>query len=544
MSAIAGTRRLVRLALRRDRVQLSVWLLVLTGLLAASAAVTAGEFPTAEDRVLAAQLIASSPALLLLRGPAADASSAGLIMADVAPIVAALAALMSALAVIRHTRHNEETGRAELVGSAAVGRLALPAAALMVAVTASLVLGALFASVLVANDLPLQGALAAGAAMAAVGATFAAVAALAAQLTATARAASALAGMAIAAAYLLRGLGDLFGTPTADGTSVTPAWPLWLSPFGWAVQMHPFDEPNWWVLAPSAALIAAVTALALFLAARRDLGFGLIPPRRGPASADRALLSPFGLAWRLQRGLFIGWAVGLALISAVFGSLGEQVGAMASNEQFRAILDQLSRGRGGELEDVFFTFVMGIVGMATTVFTVQALLVMRAEEAEGRLEPMLGTAVRRSVWMGSYIGSAVLGTLALLVLAGASAGLAYGLVAGDVAARLAELIPAAVVQAPAVLVLAGIAVAAFGALPRLASALTWGAVGAVLLITFLGDVLELPDAVRDLSPFSHLPPLPGADAGAGPILVLLAVAAGLTAIGLLAFRRRDLAIRA
>ena len=543
MSAIAGTRRLVRLALRRDRRQLGVWLLVLTGLLAASAAVTAGEYPTAEDRVLAAQLIASSPALLLLRGPAADASTAGLIMADVAPIVAALAGLMSALAVVRHTRHNEETGRAELVGSAAVGRLALPAAALIVAVVASLVLGALFAAVLLADDLPLEGALAAGAAMAAVGATFAAVAALAAQLTATARAASALAGVAIAAAYLLRGLGDLFGTPTADGTSVTPAWPLWLSPFGWAAQMRPFDGPNWWVLVPSAALIVAVTALALFLAARRDIGFGLIPPRRGPATADRALLSPLGLAWRLQRGLFIGWAVGLALISAVFGSLGEQVGAMASNEQFRAILDQLSRGRGGELEDVFFTFVMGIVGMAATVFTVQALLVMRAEEAEGRLEPMLGTAVRRSVWMGSYIASAVLGTLALLVLAGASAGLAYGLVAGDVAARIAELIPAAVVQAPAVLVLAGIAVAAFGALPRLASGLTWAAVGAALLITFLGDVLELPDAVRDLSPFSHLPALPAADASTGPILVLLAVAAGLAAIGLLGFRRRDLAIR-
>ena len=544
MSAIAGTRRLVRLALRRDRLQLSVWLLVLTGLLAASAAVTAGEYPTAEDRVLAAQLIASSPALLLLRGPATDASIAGLLMADVAPIVAALAGLMSALAVIRHTRHNEETGRAELVGSAAVGRLALPAAALIVAGTASLVLGALFAAVLIANSLPLEGALAAGAAMAAVGATFAALAALAAQLTATARAASALAGVTIAAAYLLRGLGDLFGTPTADGTSVSPAWPLWLSPFGWAAQMRPFEGPNWWVLAPSAALIAAVIALALLLAARRDVGFGLIPPRRGPSAADRGLLSPLGLAWRLQRGLVIGWAVGLSLVGAIFGSLGEQVGAMAGNEQFRAILDQLSRGQGGDLDDVFFSFVMGIVGMAATVFAAQALLVLRAEEADGRLEPILGTAIPRSVWIGGHIAVAVLGTLALLVLAGASAGLAYGLVAGDVAARLVELIPAAVVQAPAVLVLAGLAVAAFGALPRLAAGLTWAAVGGVLLITFLGDVLELPDAVRDLSPFSHLPALPAADVSAGPIAALLAIAAGLAAIGLVSFRRRDLAIRA
>ncbi len=43
MSGFAGTGRLVRLALRRDRIQLPVWLVVLAGLLAASAAVTAGE---------------------------------------------------------------------------------------------------------------------------------------------------------------------------------------------------------------------------------------------------------------------------------------------------------------------------------------------------------------------------------------------------------------------------------------------------------------------------------------------------------------------
>jgi ABC-2 type transport system permease protein len=517
---------------------------VLTGLLAASASVTAAEYPTAEDRVVAAQLIASSPALLLLRGPAADASTASLIMADVAPIVAAMAALMSAPAVIRHTRHNEETGRAKLVGSAAVGRLAMPAAALIVAVGASLALGTLFVGVLLANALPLGGgALAVGAALAAVAASFAAVAALTAQLTATARAASALAGAVIAGAYLIRGLGDLFGAVTADGTSVTPAWPLWLSPFGWAAQVRSFDGPNWWLFAPSAALFVAVAALALFVAARRDVGFGLIPPRRGPAVADRGLLSPLGLAWRLQRGLFIGWAVGLSLIGAVFGSLGEHVGAMAGNEQFRAILDQLARGQGGDLADLFFSFVMGIVGMAATVFAVQALLTARAEEADGRLEPILGTAVPRVAWIGSHIAEVVLGILALLVLAGASAGLAYGLVAGDLGARIAELVPAALIQAPAVLVLAGIAVTAFGLLPALSSAVTWAAAGAVLLLTLLGDLLELPDALLDLSPFSHLPELPAADLSPGPILALLAVAAGAIVIGLVGFRRRDLAVR-
>jgi ABC-2 type transport system permease protein len=65
--------------------------------------------------------------------------------------------------------------------------------------------------------------------------------------------------------------------------------------------------------------------------------------------------------------------------------------------------------------------------------------------------------------------------------------------------------------------------------------------GACVLVSILGPLLGLPDWVLDLSPFQHVPQLPAADFAAGPLLALCAVAAGLTAAGLAAFRRRDLA---
>ena len=40
---------------------------------------------------------------------------------------------MSLMVVIRHTRAEEETGRAELIGATAVGRHAIPAAAVVAA---------------------------------------------------------------------------------------------------------------------------------------------------------------------------------------------------------------------------------------------------------------------------------------------------------------------------------------------------------------------------------------------------------------------------
>jgi ABC-2 type transport system permease protein len=45
--------------------------------------------------------------------------------------------------------------------------------------------------------------------------------------------------------------------------------------------------------------------------------------------------------------------------------------------------------------------------------------------------------------------------------------------------------------------------------------------------------------VLDLSPFEHVPQLPAADFALAPLLWLCAVAAALIAVGLVAFRRRN-----
>jgi ABC-2 type transport system permease protein len=105
---------------------------------------------------------------------------------------------------------------------------------------------------------------------------------------------------------------------------------------------------------------------------------------------------------------------------------------------------------------------------------------------------------------------------------------------------MGQLLGAALVQLPAVWVLAGIAVALFGLVPRLAAA-AWGALVAFLLLTEFGSFLNLSRWVTDLSPFSHVPKLPGGTFTATPLLWLTAIAVALIAVGLAALRRRDLA---
>jgi ABC-2 type transport system permease protein len=61
-----------------------------------------------------------------------------------------------------------------------------------------------------------------------------------------------------------------------------------------------------------------------------------------------------------------------------------------------------------------------------------------------------------------------------------------------------------------------------------------------VVIDFFGPVLNLSQPILDLSPFVHLPKLPGVAFQATPIAWLLGIGAVLAAVGLAGFRRRDL----
>jgi ABC-2 type transport system permease protein len=118
-------------------------------------------------------------------------------------------------------------------------------------------------------------------------------------------------------------------------------------------------------------------------------------------------------------------------------------------------------------------------------------------------------------------------------------GLVHGARSGDVGGELPRILGASLVQLPAALLPAALAAALFGLLPG-ATPVAWLFVGAILLIAQLGPVLELNQWVMDVSPFTHLPRLPGGDVTAVPLVWLGALVLLLGAAGLATFRRRDL----
>ncbi|RKN22588.1 anibiotic ABC transporter [Micromonospora musae] len=538
MSAFTGTGRLTRLALRRDRIRLGIWIFGTPLLGYALAASVAGVYPDEAARHGYATTSASSLVARAFNGPIAGTDLGAVVVAETYATLAVLVALLSTFAVVRHTRQNEETGRAELLGASVVGRYALLTAALLVVVGVNLLAAALLAVVFAGAGLPLAGSLAAAAAIGGVGVAFTGVAAVTAQLTVTSRGANALAAAAVGLSFLLRAAGDVFGEQSADGTRVESAWPSWLSPMGWGNQVRAYTGERWWTLALPVALLIAAVALAYALAQRRDLGAGLLAARRGPGRAATWLLSPAGLAWRLQRGTLLGWAIGVGVLGISMGVAADEFNAMIA-ENPAAAEAIAAMGGGAELVDGYLAAMLGLYALAIGAYVVQALLRVRADEADGVLEAVLATAVSRGRWLGTQVAAALLGATVLLLLGGITTGIGYGLVDGDPVGKALALCGAAALRLPALLVVAGVVTALFGLLPRWSVALSWAALMVFLLLGQLGAVLELPQGALDLSPYTHVPAAPAVDPTALPLLVLAAVAAALLATGAAAFRRRD-----
>ncbi|MEO5610675.1 MAG: hypothetical protein ABIQ61_00730, partial [Ornithinibacter sp.] len=277
----------------------------------------------------------------------------------------------------------------------------------------------------------------------------------------------------------------------------------------------------------------ALSAAAIALADRRDLGSALHRPGPGPARASRLLRHPVGLAAYVHRSSFVGWLVGSVVLGATMGLLAQQaVDALLGNP---ALSDLVTTG-GGDPVDGFLAVTQLYLAVIACGYVVQSFGSLRAEETGGRLEPQLAGVVPRWRWLGAHV-VVVLGGLVLIIVASA---LVFGLTTswstGD-SGYVASLLAAGLAFLPAELVISGIALALFGLLPR-AYAVAWAAFGATAFIAFLGAGLQMPGWMLDLAPTTHVGTPPQGALDATALVVLSLLAAVLVVVAFAGFRRR------
>jgi ABC-2 type transport system permease protein len=529
MSGLAGTGGLIRLIVRRDRWVLALWLLVILVIVVGPAASIGEIYPTAAARQARFDQIMNVPAFMLFQSRVFDTSPGALVVQQAFGGGTLCAALGAVVFVVRHTRTEEQAGRRELLGATAVGRNAPLAAVLVVMFGAGGALAVLGAVGLTSNGLPADGSVAFGLVIGSAVWLAAAATAVVAQVTENSRVASIGTFALFYGFHMVRGLSAMGGDALA--------WLAWLVPSGWLEQVRPFAGDRWWIFGLLIGLMLVLLWVALALSARRDLASGLLPARLGPAVAAAGLRTPLALAWRMHRGLL--WtAVAAAAVMSLATGLTGGGDVMQEYAQGAWVQDYAARMGLDSPSDALFVYVVFVFVFPIAMYGIMATLRLRAEETRGGAEAVLAVPVSRLQWAVSHLVFAMAVPAGLLLIIGLGFGLGLGAATGDVSGQLTHMLSITVPLIPAVWVIVGITMAAYGLFGP-----TWGLAGwVVLAVGILGEILVkmgMPEWLfLATSPFAHVNPY--WQPTTVTVLVLTLIAGALTVIGLAGLRRRDL----
>jgi|SRR5690625_1562597 len=529
-SSLAGMWTLLRFMLRRDRIRTSAWVVGVgfSGLVFASAMTSVYE--TQED-VEGIAAILEDPVMRMMVGPAfgVDAPthermfSAGFVL-----FIYIAIALFSVFTVVRHTRAEEQSRRAELVRSNVVGRHATLTATILLSTAANLVIAALLCIGELAADFGSRGSVLIAAGGFVLGMFFTGVATVTVQLSESARASSAMAGAVLGLAYLVRMGGDM---AEAGGTALS-----WFSPLAWSQQTAPFVQDRWWPLLIPAVFAVVLIWLGYFLSTKRDVQASMFATRLGRAEAKRSLGTPLGMAGRTLRGGLRGWGIALTLTGLIFGSFAQAMMDAADD-----LPEQMAQMFSGDDMMLGYLAFMGVfMAIFIAAAGVSGLQQLRGEENHGRAEYAMSTPVGRTTWLGSHLAVLIIGVAAILALAGLGMGIGAAAALDEGGGEhFGPLLLATTLQIAPVLAVIGIVTALFGWIPRAANTVGWLMIGFGGLVTTFSGMLDLPDWLVQLNVFSQLAEYPVEDIDWAPILALSAIGFGGILLGLIGWNRRE-----
>jgi ABC-2 type transport system permease protein len=523
---------IVPLAARRAVRGAVVWGVVFAALLVITGVGYTSAYPTEADRIRLAQELTDNPAFDALVGPARQIHTVGGFVAyDVGRYMGLIAAAWGFLIATRLLRGEEDEGRWDTLLSGPVTRVGATTATLAgIAVAAAglwvvTALGALLLAVAEA-EVAVGPALYLVLTIAAMAPAFAAVGAFTSQLATSRRVAAGIAGAIFAVALLAR---------VASDSSDALQWMRWATPFGWAIELRPFADPQPAFLVPMALWAAAFSAAALALARGRDVGRAILELRSDRRPYTQLLGSPLAVAVRAALGGLAAWVIGLSLVGLIFGLIAHDV---AQAYVDLPDLEDIGIGVDMATADGYLAMVFLLVGIAVSIYAATHVTAWREDESHGRLDVVLAKPHGRREWLGGRIGVAVGATAALAILAALSAWLGTAVRGSPLS--LWSMLETGANMVPLAVSFLGVGILLFGLLPRLAGPLLYGLIAAAYIWELTGSIVDAPTWALVLSPFHHLALVPAEslDATASGLMLAIGVVAGT--LGMELFRRRDL----
>jgi len=454
------------------------------------------------------------------------------------PVIFGFWALIAGSGAIRG---DEDRGLLELWLASGTSRARVTAArtgAFVIAAAASILIVLLLTGLgatIVGSPLPIEGLLADGAALLAVTVACFALALLIAQFVDSRRVAAGVSAIVLLALFLLNSLGR---------TLEAPARFRGVSPFYYVDRtngLSPGGQIDWASTLGVSAAALALVALAGVAFTRRDLGAGLVRPRRAvrprviEPSRNPFLRAPVLATIYEQRVGLTAWMVSTALLALFMTSLAKSVADLVNHIPiFRAYVS----GQGDLNRAVISVFWFAMMPLVLGAFAITQVSRWTTDDTEGRLEMVLSEPVSRRRVALERAGALLVATTFIAVV-----GSAVTLWAAD--AQGISLGVESIALATALLLPFGLAFGSLGAalagwIPRATVLLLSGYAVVSYFLTQFVPLFRWPQWVANVSIFYlYGTPLTTGVYWTG-FWVLMAIIAIAMTIGLLSFQRRDL----
>lgn len=494
-------------------------------------------YPTDAARQKLAETLGANIGVEALLGVAHHIETvAGYLVWNFLCLVAAAGAIWALLTANKYLRGEEDAGRLELflAGQTSAKAATIKAlfglysgvASMFLAMTIAILAiskmnGAHF---MTSSSLFFALALSAGAA------EFIAVGALTSQLMPSRARANGVAALVFAVFYMIRLI--------ADTTSAT--WLLNVSPLGWIEKLQPMygSRPIW--LLPIAAFILILCGLSIHLAGKRDLGEATFAEKANIKPRFKLLTSPTAVSLRLTKVSSIGWLVGIAVASFVYGLLAKgaatSLGSTASTKHY---IEKLAHSSNPGLTTAFMGVTFLLVMVLIMNYVIHAVSHLREDEGLGYVDNFLVRPVSRSRWLSGQVVIVVV----MVAVAGLLSGLMswLGQAAENGGVSLHTLILAGINAAVPALAVMSLGILGFGFFPRLTSYFTYGILGWSFLLAMLSSGLNINHWLLDTSLLHQvvLAPAVSPNWTANSVITTLSLVGVL--LGTYAFNKRDLA---
>ena len=518
--------------LKRDAIKLSITAVALILFASVFSTVMTSMF-SSQVEILGMYATLQNPAMIALCGPtfatADNVTTAAFYAQEMLLFTALIVIVVMVLHTISRTRAEEDEGLTELLGSFPVGRHVISVSIAVEMFLFSLVTGfgiAFLQNGLVGTDngFTLEGNFLYAFALSGSGFMFAMLGLLFAQLFDNASTATTASMLVLGILYALRAITDIRAIDLSR-----------FNPLSWAYMTSPFVRNSWLYLALMVLVALALFALSMLLQGKRDLGAGYITWREKKYKENKLLHTTFGFAFNLMKSQVVIWVISTFVLGILYGSIFGDIDKFVADNQ---MLEQFfSAGSGVNLADSFLATIMLEMAVLAMVPMVSFINRLAKEERLGNLDMLLNKTSRLKLQTSFLILGLGVGIICLFAV---SLGLyiAQSVVMTN-PISWSQVLQTAACYLPAVCLFAGFALLMV-AINRKYGLVTWYLLVVSFYMDYVGQLLDLPTWVKNLSPFKWIPHLPVDKMHWQFAWVMLIFAITFIGLSLVIYRKRDI----